>query len=251
MKRICITFLLVCILTLGMTNSIFAEESGLVRIDGNGEIEVEDFNLEEFQGMAPGDSRVEEIRVRNDYDRDMNFYVSMDSVKSLEETNDAAGGSYELDMRIGDSYSEAVSLLNKAAGGYDSDGKASSQGLKEIDELSGQGEFLVKLAPGQETNIYLTLDIYGEGNDREGYANAVGQLSFAFAAQQTDKASQPTIIERVHNLISTNPITRYVQTGDNGSYISYLLLLLGGVVIIFVSFKAIRNKKGDRIHEND
>ena len=244
MKKICIAFLLVCSLTLGMTISVFAEESGLVRVDQNGEIEINDFNLEEFQGMAPGDSRVEEIRIRNDYDRDMNFYVSMDSVKSLEETNNAAGGSYKFDMSIGDSYSEAVSLLNKTAGGYDSDGNASSQGLKEIDELSGQGEFLVRLAPGEETNIYLTLDIYGEGQDREGYANAVGQLSFAFAAEQADSAAQPTIVERVHNLIRTNPITRYVKTGDNASYISYVLLFLGGAVIVFVSSKKIRNKKG-------
>ncbi len=246
MKKI-ISFLLALCLCLGTTSTVFAADSGLVRVDNDGNVQVSDFDLEEFRGMAPGDIRTEKILIRNDYDKDMNFYVTLDTIESLERTNEAAGGSYEFDMSVGKQYDAAVSLLKKATGGYDSSGNASSTGLEEIDELSEEGEFLVRLAPGEETGLFLTLEIYGEGNDREGYANAVGQLSFTFAAKQA--YDNPTILKRIHNIVTTNPISKYVMTGDNASYVIFAGVLLAGVVVIIVSIISMRNRKRRKIHE--
>ena len=107
-------------------------------------------------GIAPGDSKVEKISIKNESDDLYDFYILQETVKALEETNNAAGGAYKFDIRVGEDYDSSKSLLSKEVGGYDADGAASAEGLSEVNELDGY-TFLTELEGSESTYLFIAL----------------------------------------------------------------------------------------------
>ena len=131
--------------------------------DENG-TKIDSLSLDEFTGMAPGDERTQTICLENDSEDTVNFYISQKTLDTLENDNQSSGGAYKFNLQVGDNLEDAESLLDSEAGGYDTDGNGSSNGLADIDELEDYA-FLATVESGDHVYLYLTLKLEGEGND--------------------------------------------------------------------------------------
>lgn len=243
MKKILMALCLMIVAMLGGTTSALAKDTTVI-LDNNGKLNVDKINYSAFDKMAPGDTRTEVIEVRNDSDLTQNFYISQNTISTLEECNSTQGAAYKFDLLTGKDEENAITLLSKEAGGYDNTGKAKKSGLSEIKEIEDY-TFFATIKPHESTNLYMTLYLNGEGNDIN-YANAVAKLQLSF---RTD-TYEPAVTHRddagrnIVDIIKTNPIYRYVKTGDTNNVWIYIVIAATGAGMIgFVMNRRIRNKK--------
>ena len=245
---------MVMALTLGANTSVFgAEADKTVVLTKQDKIEYTDGKADisnAFQGMAPGDTKTVTIRVQNENSHKAGFFISQETLGYLEEKEQATGGAYSYDLKVGTSNDEtAISLLETIAGGYDAALSADDQGLNNVTELEDY-QYFAELGTGEYTNIYLTLTIDGEGfdsTDMVNYENTQGQLELNFRAYyqeqepviitETKVEKEPDLIikEIVEQLV---PLKGVVQTGD--SYQGAVLfggILLIGMVMVVVALK--------------
>ena len=259
MRKKLIVLSLMLMFVLGCTNVIYARDNtSTVKVYTDGKLITENINLDEFKNVSPGDSRVQKVAIKNESEDEYDFYIIEETVKSLEETNKAAGGAYKFDMRVGTTLDESVSLLSKEAGGYSADGAASADGLSEIDELDGYTYF-TGLKKKQSTYLFLCLEVLGQGNDNYttssstvdgsnglGYTNALGQLKLTFKVNssshqgESNKKVVTKTIEKVKKVI----IKKYVKTGDSMKLFVFGAVLLIGIAMIVIAF--FKNKKSKK-----
>ena len=254
MKKKTLLFGLVMMLTMGFTTTAAAEEADkTVVLTENKKIEYADEKADisnAFQGMAPGDTRTVTIRVQNDNSHTASFFISQETLNYLEEKENASGGAYIYDLKVGTANdSSAVSLLDTVAGGYDASLEADDQGLNDITELEDY-QYFAELGTGEYTNVYLTLAIDGEGfdsTDEVNYENAVGELEFNFRAYYKDR--EPVIItntvtEKEPDTIITKVIDQVVKvagevkTGDSiGKAVVFGGVLVIGILLVVIALK--------------
>lgn len=243
-----------CCAMLLSVNPVNAQSNASVYVTENEQLKISNVELSTFEGMAPGDSRQEEILVINKSDNEKDFFILQETIKTLEETNKSAGGAYKFDLRVGDTYKSSTSLLNTEAGGYDNNGNASTKGLGEIDELSNNKmdvdgyTYLTHLDAKCSTHLYMDLEIVGEGNDNKassantmlggnglGYTNALGKIKISFKCTTPSHSGQ----DKFKNII------KEVQTGDDFSIGLYVLILLLGIGIVLLIGKIGSKEKKD------
>ncbi len=219
------------------------EENTIVYTDGDADID------NAFSGMAPGDTRTVTIRVQNDSEHAASFFISQETLNSLEEKGNASGGAYAYQLKVGNANDErATTLLSTIAGGYDTSLNADTRGLKGITELENY-QYFAELGEGEYTNVYLTLTIDGEGFDSTdivNYQNASGELALQFRAYYDDKGpvvvketqtieGKPTVVTQIVRHVVSR--VGSVKTGDPSSIIGLSVLLLMGVACIVYAFK--------------
>ena len=161
MKKKLIALGLMIAVTFSSVNVTYADDNkniSSVKADQEGKLVTEDVNLDAFVGIAPGDLRIEKISIKNESEDLYDFYILEETVKALEETNNAAGGAYKFDIRVGEDYDSSKSLLSKEVGGYDADGSASAEGLSEVNELDGY-TFLTELEGSESTYLFIALEV--------------------------------------------------------------------------------------------
>ena len=259
MKKKLIALGLMIAVTFSSVNVTYADDNkniSTVKADKDGKLVTEDVNLDAFVGIAPGDLRIEKISIKNESEDLYDFYILEETVKALEETNNAAGGAYKFDIRVGEDYDSSKSLLSKEVGGYDADGSASAEGLSEVNELDGY-TFLTELEGSESTYLFLALEVIGEGNDNYstvssdvdgsnglGYTNALGQLKLSFKVEspshQGEKAKK--VVTKTVDKVKT--VKKYVKTGDSVKLFVFAGVLLVGVALLIISLK--KNKKAKK-----
>lgn len=255
MKKRTLMFGLVMMLTMGFTTGAAAAEADkTVVLTEQNEIEYADDKADisnAFQGMAPGDTKTVTIRVQNDNSHTASFFISQETLNYLEEKENASGGAYTYDLKVGTANDDsAVSLLDTVAGGYDSSLSADNQGLNGITELEDY-QYFAELGTGEYTNVYLTLTIDGEGfdsTDSVNYENAEGELEFNFRAYYKDREPvivTETVTEQEPDTVITKVIDQVVKvagevkTGDS----ILMAVVFGGVLIAGILLVIIALKK--------
>lgn len=216
--------------------------------DENG-TKIDSLSLDEFTGMAPGDERTQTICLENDSEDTVNFYISQKTLDTLENDNQASGGAYKFNLQVGDNLEDAESLLDSEAGGYDTDGNGSSNGLADIDELEDYA-FLATVESGDHVYLYLTLKLEGEGNDNRAandYTEAVAKLQLSFRAYKVNhkvtKEKDKVIIDKKTKIKTVKKVVP-VQTGDVFKYGGFIILFGVGVTLIGVA--AVKSRKGGK-----
>lgn len=219
------------------------DENTIVYTDGSTDI------ANAFGGMAPGDTRTVTIRVENESEHTASFFISQETINSLEEKSNASGGAYAYELKVGTADDgSAATLLSAIAGGYDTALNADTRGLKGITELENY-QYFAELGEGEYTNVYLTLTIDGEGfdsTDLVNYQNAAGELAFQFRAYYEDR--EPVVVKETQTIegspaVVTEIVKRVisrvgsVQTGDMAPIIGLLAILLIGIACVCFAFK--------------
>lgn len=258
MKKKLIALGLMVAVTFSSINVTYADDSkniSTVKADRDGKLVTENVSLDAFVGIAPGDSKVEKISIKNESDDLYDFYILQETVKALEETNNAAGGAYKFDIRVGEDYDSSKSLLSKEVGGYDADGAASAEGLSEVNELDGY-TFLTELEGSESTYLFIALEVIGEGNNNYstvssnvdgsnglGYTNALGQLKLSFKVESPSHQGEKTkkVVTKTVDKVKT--VKKYVKTGDSVKLFVFAGVLLVGVALLIFSLKKSKKAK--------
>lgn len=258
MKKKLIALGLMVAVTFSSINVTYADDSkniSTVKADRDGKLVTENVGLDAFVGIAPGDSKVEKISIKNESDDLYDFYILQETVKALEETNNAAGGAYKFDIRVGEDYDSSKSLLSKEVGGYDADGAASAEGLSEVNELDGY-TFLTELEGSESTYLFIALEVIGEGNNNYstvssnvdgsnglGYTNALGQLKLSFKVESPSHQGEKTkkVVTKTVDKVKT--VKKYVKTGDSVKLFVFAGVLLVGVALLIFSLKKSKKAK--------
>lgn len=170
-----------------------------------------------FENVAPGETRSQTITLINENNQTVDFYMSSEVVKALEEgTSNARGAGYEILLTVGSAgaeNSELTVLYDSKLGGYNSDSTASSEGIAEMNESLKDYILVGTMKQGESKEVKLTIHFDGEAMDNSGdvdYSLTEGQLAFQFQVGYED----PTGIIK---------ITREVDDGGNIRYIRQLV----------------------------
>ncbi len=212
MKRLSFMPALAVVMALGMAATAFGADHTTVTLTANDTLEysgttgtytkdgVTSYVLgDEFEGLLPGETATSTITLTNNNKHSASFYVSQNTLATLEEANNASGGAYTFAVSVGESLETSTQIVESVAGGYDGDSNASSAGLSDLTELN-DFTFVANLASGESTNLYLTLTLEGEGmdsTDAVDYSNAVAALSMEFRAYYDDSTAGGTTTTRV------------------------------------------------------
>lgn len=263
MKKRLLTIGMIFALVLGMPTVVSAEDMCLVTFSENKEFEYENMELKAFEGMAPGESATQMIKLVNRFEEDMDFFLSQETIEEIKNANGASGGSFLYSLSVGtkEDGSDATSLLEKEVGGTAVDG-TDLEAFTGIDDLK-EFTYIAKLSKGEAAYIFLSLEIDGEGNDNKrtegeeedennlyGYSNFLSTLSFSFRAYDGTKIvvdePEPTIIDRITEVVKSNPY----KGGDTESKIIYTVVMGSGLTLIVVAVVlALRKKKGEQKDE--
>lgn len=206
-----------------------------------------ELSLAGFAGMAPGEERTQVIHLKNESAHTVRFFVAQETLKAFEEENQAAGGAYRFQLSVGEQKDHAKSLLDTKAGGYDSSGNKSENGLAEIDELQEE-TFLAKVEKGKSVQLFVTLKLEGEGNDNRtdcDYSEAVARIGMRFLAKDAtkdvlygDTKEVVTYKTRIRNTVQT----ALVKTSDRAPYGVVLWLFVSGVAFVVAAGKKRKGK---------
>ncbi|MCR4843252.1 MAG: hypothetical protein K5840_08335 [Eubacterium sp.] len=214
-----------------------------------------------FSDVLPGQTVTEAITIANDNGHTASFYVSEETLKTMEEANGASGGAYTLKLSVGDSEETATEVVTSVAGGY-KNGESSTKGLSDITELEGYN-YLAELDSGEQTNVYLTLTLEGEGmdsTDSSDYTEALAQLSMKFRAyyqdddayvvNTTETVVQDKVVTVANNdddededVVKVVTITDAAKTSDMAPIAAIVVCLGAGLGLILVGSR--KEKEGD------
>lgn len=213
--------------------------TGAQEENGNG------IQLFSFDGVAPGDTVVQEIVLKNENDLTVDFYMNAETIIALEdavlEGQTAAGAAYEILLEAGDSV-----LYDSNVGGYTASDKTDSRGLKSMNETLKDYLYVGTLDKGDEKKIRMTIYFDGEAMDNAAggidYSDTLGRIAFGFQVSYQEPSGPVVVTEDVTKAEEPDGITRIVeelvplapvQTGD-AAMLGLAVLVLAVGVLLFI-----------------
>lgn len=224
-KKILKSIIVITMMVMSMT-SIYGADTN-VTFDGNAEdfvfLDGSKDLFDNFKNIMPGETRQQNITLKNDDHRELRFYLSADVLNSLD--TDTSGLSI---------YN--ISITNNGEVFYDGtldDLAALSAGRMSDDTL------LATLQKGEETKVTMVLEVDGDSMDNT-YQNRDGLIQFNFSVEELDDES--TIVEVVRT------VYQGVRTGDATIIAPIIgLLVISGLTVIFL----VKRKKDKEVGNHE
>lgn len=252
MKKIMFVFGLIASLLLGMNTAAFAEETPTATFDGSKEIKYNYSDTSQFgsafEGMLPGEERTQEILLKNEYDRSVNFFMQQEVLQSFEDTVNASGAAYEISLALVKGEEKNVIFGGDGADGAGRVG-GDGEGLANLNEAVDGWIYLTALAPGETASLQMSVMLDGESNTNE-YQSASGTFDFQFRATYDDpetvyqKGETTYVRKEVKGEDVVSRIIRTVKTGDNAPVL--LLSAVGAAALLLIVVLLIVRRKKDR-----
>ncbi len=211
----------------------------------------------EFQ---PGDDATFSITLENGSGLDTDWYMTNETLATLEESNEAAsGGNYTYRLTYTDAAGERRAIYDSEDVGGEKDAKAGT-GLREATDALGDYLYLGRLGSGERGKVSLYVKVDGEtmGND---YQDTLARLQMNFAVEKaagTETAgtagSQTDGTEAAGDQDGTTQASgepqasdMAAQTGDDRDVPPWALLsLASGLLLLALAVNDHRKKKGGR-----
>lgn len=224
-KKILKSIIVITMMVMSMTSIHGADTN--VTFDGNAEdfvfLDGSKDLFDNFKNIMPGETRQQNITLKNDDHRELRFYLSADVLNSLD--TDTSGLSI---------YN--ISITNNGEVFYDGtldDLAALSAGRMSDDTL------LATLQKGEETKVTMVLEVDGDSMDNT-YQNRDGLIQFNFSVEELDDES--TIVEVVRT------VYQGVRTGDATIIAPIIgLLVISGLTVIFL----VKRKKDKEVGNHE
>lgn len=165
-------------------------------------------DITEFVGtMQPGDTANVSVKLKNEYSKETDWYMTNKVISSLEESAASAnGGSYTYNLiYIAPSGSRTTLFSSDTVGGDNAAG--SDSGLHEATGALADYFLLGSIATGQTAQVDLSVSLDGE-TQGNAYQNTLADLALDFAVEPTDDPGNTTTTPGTPNT------GRLQQTGD-------------------------------------
>ncbi|MCR5719766.1 MAG: hypothetical protein K6F84_04295 [Lachnospiraceae bacterium] len=199
---------------------------------------------EAFKDIAPGEERSAVITVKNENSHAVNFYMSTEVLKALEETGkNAKGAAYDITLKVGD-----ATVYDSRLGGYTEQLKKDDNGLADMNKMLEDSIFIGTFEKNDEKNVSLNIFFDGEAFDNDSaadYSLTTGKLAFEFKVSYDDPATSEVkyqVVERKHpGKIETiyenvTPLAA-VATGDKTPIVFGSILIAAGLVLIVFALR--------------
>lgn len=248
MKRIIMIIGLITSLLFGTNTVAFAQETPTVTFDGSSEMKYNYDNTQNFgtafEEMLPGESRTQEILLKNDYTRGVDFYMQQEVIRSFEDTVEASGAAYDISLVLVKGQ-ERTQIF----GGGEDAGRigGDEEGLANLNDAVDGWVYLTDLNAGEVASLQLTVTLDGESNTNA-YQDASGTFEFQFRATYDDPE---TVYEKGETQFVTkevkgqNTITRIRSTIKTGDQAPIVLFGASAALAVFVLiFLVVRHRKG-------
>lgn len=138
---------------------------------------------EEIYQIQPGDTMAVQIQIQNAGEKDTDWYMTNEILRSLEDSQSvASGGAYAYILTYTDRKgTETVLYTSEAVGG---EGEAGGkEGLYQATDSLGEYFFLDSLANGESGTVRLTVGLDGE-TQGNAYQDTLAQLQMNFAVEE-------------------------------------------------------------------
>lgn len=190
---------------------------------------------DEVAGLLPGDSIEIRIAVKNQSGSGTDWYMSNETVKSLEDGSQAGGGAYTYELIYEGKDGTTTLFSSKSIGTED--------GLREATDTLDQFFYLDHLSEGGQGTVALKVTLDGETQGNV-YQNTLARLQLNFAVEKSAGGGGSTRTKReTGSAASLGPGSAVyspgaVQTGDQSNMMFWsaaalicgLLLLILGVI---------------------
>ena len=215
----------------------------------------------QFAGMQPGDYTDIAINVKNEHPTTVDWYMTNEVLKTLEDTREAAalaGGAYTYILKYkSNSSGEEKTIFSSDLVGGENVSKA-GEGLHEATDALEKWFYLDTLAKDQGGVLTLRVALDGEtqGND---YQDTLAELQMQFAVElrkprkeeppkepeKPDNPDKPGTKKPSGSKSSTR--TKVVKTGDYTNYIPYLIAAgVSGLALLLLAFYGMRERRRQR-----
>ena len=207
--------------------------------------------------MQPGDSARFQIAIENNYGATIDWYMTNEVLRSLEDTSTVAtGGAYSYLLTYTNAKGELKTLYNSDEVGGEKY-LENLQGLHEATDALKNYFFLDSLASGEQglVQLYVLLDGETQGND---YQDTLAQLKMNFAVElPTEFKEEKTVfhyegIKRDKHITKTDETVYIdeeetplvVKTGDETNML-FLFGIAGflGILLILLAWISLRLRK--------
>ncbi|MCI8401422.1 MAG: LPXTG cell wall anchor domain-containing protein [Lachnospiraceae bacterium] len=284
-KRLAAAAMALALLLGSAAPSRAAEETGQVPeviFDGTQEIRYENYDSSanfgtKFQNMLPSEERVQEILLKNESERTVDFFMDTEILESLQQVADDASYHVKLEVVRG---SESTVIFGAGAqavtvGGTSGEGRAvqdGNQGLKELNDTLSGYRMVTTLGRGEEAVVRLSITLDGETGSNS-YQAQTGQIQFRFQVGY----NEPEVVNQVVNrpnppqvqtvteqrtvyrdsvtgeIVSPEEAQRMMVTGNNRTSVNTgdqtpvipLMAMAGGAALVIVLL-LIKKKKEEK-----
>lgn len=165
-----------------------------------------DMKKDIFQ-LQPGDTMELQVGLKNTSEKDADWYMTNEVLKSLEDSQSIAeGGAYGYKLTyVGPDKKETVLYDSETVGGEDAQ---KGEGLHQATDALEKYLYLDRLSKGDVASVHLTVKLDGEtqGND---YQDTLASLQMSFAA---DPVTVTTVTKKGEDKVVNKTVTKTVQT---------------------------------------
>lgn len=193
--------------------------------------------ITEFVGtMQPGDTANVSVKLKNEYSKDTDWYMSNNVISSLEESATSAnGGVYTYNLiYIAPNGSRTTLYSSDTVGGDNSAGKDS--GLHEATGALSDYFLLGTLGTDKTAQVDLSVSLDGE-TQGNAYQGTLADLALDFAVEPTNEPGNPTTTPGTPNS------GRLQQTGDQNMQLMVICGIAAGIGIALLVIAIIGRRK--------
>ena len=231
-----VTLLATAALMIFMTAPAFANsytlDSATCKFDGeNLQANFNDGDLvTSISSLEPGDSLEYTITYSNDSKQTVDFYMRADTLKTLEESKDAAeNGGYRFVLEDNGPNGKTVLFDNSKVGGDTV--VADLEGLHQATNATQEYFHIHQLKPGQKGTTFLKVE-FDEETEANDYMDTIGKLRISYAVELTNEPGEP-------------PIEHQPKTGDSFDLLKYILLMTAALIIGLIALFSWRKDRKD------
>lgn len=204
---------------------VVAAQDTLVTFEGDSQKFItQEGSSEGFEDMQPGETRSVSVRLKNDNNSTMDFFMSTEILDNIaEKGNKDAVYDFSISRDNDTFFTTVIGASGNTIG---------EEYLTDDNNIK-----LATLAKGEESLVTVSLSLDGDSTENT-YMNQEGQIKLRFSAGTPveNLGETQTIIQRVVN---------YVKTGDSAPYVLMGGLLVVSALGIIIFVKKSKKKEGN------
>lgn len=261
MKKRILCLAMAAIMAVGIHTTAFAEtlqggSDWKVEFDGSkmsSNFTSADMKKDIFR-LQPGDTMELQVGLKNTSEKDADWYMTNEVLKSLEDSQSIAeGGAYGYRLTyVGPDKKETVLYDSETVGGEDA--KKKGEGLHQATDALNQYLYLDRLSKGDVAFVHLAVKLDGEtqGND---YQDTLASLQMSFAADPVTvttvtKKGEDKVVNKTVTRTVTAPsknVVRFPKTGDTTQILAVCAVALAsGVILLILAVILIKKRKEEK-----
>lgn len=235
MKKKLLCLIMTLIMIVGASMTVYAEDfigSDDWTVSFTGEKMESNFAASEVDenilNIQPGDSILVKVNISNDSERNTDWYMTNEVLRSLEDAVTVAeGGAYTYKLTyVAPDGAETVLYDSEVVGGED---PVDEEGLHQATDSLEDYFYLDTLKVGEKAKVTLYVQLEGE-TQGNAYQKTFARLQMNFAVE----------------LVEDGTIIETVKTGDASPILMFsLLALISGILILVIVIRRSKEKRGN------